>query len=50
MGPPTANAASNASRPSRINVCNPVSQHLYPSLGFREVARQIRYVMALEQG
>jgi len=28
--------------------CNPVGQHLYPSLGFREVIRQIHYVMPLE--
>jgi len=27
---------------------NPVGQHLYPAVGFREVARQIHYVMALE--
>lgn len=28
---------------------NPVGQHLYPSLGFREVARQIHYAMPLRQ-
>lgn len=28
--------------------CNPVGQHLYPSVGFREVVRQIHYVMRLE--
>ena len=27
---------------------NPVGQHLYPSLGFREVVRQIHYVMPLD--
>lgn len=27
--------------------CNEVGQHLYPSLGFREVARQIHYIMPL---
>jgi len=27
---------------------NPIGQHLYPSLGFREVARQIHYAMSLE--
>lgn len=27
---------------------NPVGQHLYPSVGFREVVRQIHYVMPLE--
>jgi ribosomal protein S18 acetylase RimI-like enzyme len=27
--------------------CNEVGQHLYPSLGFRELARQIHYVMPL---
>jgi ribosomal protein S18 acetylase RimI-like enzyme len=29
---------------------NPVGQHLYPSLGFREVARQIHYAMDLHAG
>lgn len=29
---------------------NPVGQHLYPALGFREVARQIHYAMALVPG
>ena len=28
--------------------CNPVGQRLYPSVGFREVARQIHYVMPLD--
>jgi ribosomal protein S18 acetylase RimI-like enzyme len=28
--------------------CNEVGQHLYPSVGFREVVRQIHYVMPLE--
>lgn len=28
---------------------NPIGQHLYPACGFVEVARQIHYVMALEQ-
>ena len=27
--------------------CNEIGQHLYPSVGFREVARQIHYVMPL---
>lgn len=27
--------------------CNEVGQHLYPSLGFREVVRQIHYAMSL---
>lgn len=27
---------------------NPVGQHLYPSVGFREVVRQIHYVMPLD--
>ena len=27
---------------------NPVGQHLYPSLGFREAVRQIHYVMSLK--
>ena len=27
---------------------NPVGQALYPSLGFREVARQIHYAMRLD--
>ena len=27
--------------------CNPVGQRLYPSVGFREVARQIHYAMRL---
>lgn len=27
---------------------NPVGRHLYPSLGFREVARQIHYAMRLD--
>jgi ribosomal-protein-alanine N-acetyltransferase len=27
--------------------CNEVGQHLYPLLGFREVVRQIHYIMAL---
>jgi ribosomal protein S18 acetylase RimI-like enzyme len=26
---------------------NPIGQHLYPSLGFREIARQIHYAMPL---
>ena len=29
---------------------NPVGRHLYPSLGFREVARQIHYAMDLRAG
>jgi ribosomal protein S18 acetylase RimI-like enzyme len=29
---------------------NPVGRHLYPALGFREVARQIHYAMDLTQG
>ena len=29
---------------------NEAGQHLYPSVGFREVARQIHYVLSLEQG
>jgi len=28
--------------------CNQAGQHLYPSVGFQEVARQIHYVMALD--
>jgi len=28
--------------------CNEVGQHLYPSVGFREVIRQIHYVMSLD--
>ena len=28
---------------------NPIGQHLYPALGFREVARQIHYAMPLNQ-
>ena len=28
--------------------CNAAGQHLYPSLGFREVERQVHYVMALD--
>jgi len=28
--------------------CNPVGQHLYPSVGFREVERQIHYAMRLD--
>jgi len=27
--------------------CNPAGLHLYPSVGFREAARQVHYVMAL---
>jgi ribosomal protein S18 acetylase RimI-like enzyme len=27
---------------------NPIGQHLYPSVGFQEFARQIHYVMSLE--
>ncbi|HOF18150.1 MAG TPA: GNAT family N-acetyltransferase [Phycisphaerae bacterium] len=27
--------------------CNEVGQHLYPAVGFREVARQIHYVLSL---
>jgi ribosomal protein S18 acetylase RimI-like enzyme len=27
---------------------NPVGQHLYPSVGFKEVARQIHYAMRLD--
>ena len=29
---------------------NPIGQHLYPSVGFREVARQIHYAMPLTDG
>ena len=29
---------------------NPIGQHLYPACGFREVARQVHYVMALRPG
>jgi ribosomal protein S18 acetylase RimI-like enzyme len=29
---------------------NPIGRHLYPSLGFREVARQIHYAMPLHDG
>ena len=28
---------------------NPIGQQLYPSLGFREVARQVHYCMALDE-
>ncbi len=28
--------------------CNEVGQHLYPSLGFKEVVRQIHYIMPLK--
>ena len=28
--------------------CNQAGQHLYPSVGFEEVARQIHYIMALD--
>ncbi len=28
--------------------CNPVGQHLYPSVGFKEIARQIHYIMAID--
>jgi ribosomal protein S18 acetylase RimI-like enzyme len=27
---------------------NPIGQHLYPAVGFREVARQIHYAMRLK--
>ena len=27
--------------------CNEIGQHLYPSVGFREIARQIHYVLSL---
>ena len=29
---------------------NPIGQHLYPSLGFREIARQIHYAVPLVPG
>lgn len=29
---------------------NPIGQYLYPSAGFQEVARQVHYVMPLEEG
>ena len=29
---------------------NPIGRHLYPAVGFREVARQIHYAMPLEGG
>lgn len=29
---------------------NPIGQHLYPSLGFQEVARQIHFAMRLDDG
>ena len=28
--------------------CNEVGQHLYPAMGFRELARQVHYVMPLK--
>jgi ribosomal protein S18 acetylase RimI-like enzyme len=28
---------------------NQVGQHLYPSLGFREVERQVHYIMPLSE-
>jgi len=28
--------------------CNPVGRHLYPAVGFKEIARQIHYIVPLE--